>query len=220
MTVLATDNSKLFDGSGNTGPFTWTWRFLRNGDIRVTKIVGGITTLLVEDVDYELSGAGTYAGGSLTLTAVLAELEQLYVERNTAITQGVDLRTQLDFLPEIYEDALDFLCMMIQDQQREIDAAPAAAAAAAAAAAVGGALAGVGMFYVESAANGPIVLPASGNVRVAKAIGDESADALNIVPSVLGQTIEGNEQYRDGLTGAGESVFLVFNETDNTWYKF
>ena len=218
MTVLATASSQLFPGSGNTGPFTWTWRFLANTDISVFKLAGGVITLLAVGVDYAIAGAGSYQGGSIITVDAVEVGESLYVKRNTGLLQRLDLRNQGDFFPDSYEDALDFLCMMIQDQQRAL--AEAEATIAEVAATIAGTAAGVGLLYIASAAEGPIVLPASGNVRVAKAVGDESADALNIIPGTPGQTIEGLEQYRDGLTGAGESVFLVFNEADNAWYKF
>jgi hypothetical protein len=121
MTVLATNSSSLFEGSGNNGPFTWTWRFLDNDHIRVVKIVNDVEIVLVEGVDYAIAGAGSYAGGSVITTADLEAGEELFVERNTDLLQDLDLRNQGDFFPETYEDALDKKAMVMQDRQRSLD---------------------------------------------------------------------------------------------------
>lgn len=218
MTVLATDSSKLFAGSGNAGPFTWSWRFLSNGHIEVVKIINGIEIPLTEGVDYQITGAGSYSGGSLTTTETVEGGEQIFVKRATPAAQAVDLRGQGDFSPEVYEDALDLLCMIIQDQQRDLAAVQTELAELAAT--TQGAAVGVTHFYVSAGANGPITLPAQGSVRVAKAASDVSLDPLHIIPGVDGQTIEGLQLYRDGLTQPGETVTLVFSSVDNTWYAF
>lgn len=122
MTLLVEDSSKTFIGAGTVGPFTWTWRFFDNDDITAKRISDeGVETALVETTDYTLTGANTYQGGVLTLVAVLAVGETLYVERNSPALQEVDLRNQGDFFPETYEEALDKTVAMVQDKGRAGD---------------------------------------------------------------------------------------------------
>jgi hypothetical protein len=117
MTVLVETRKKLFTGTGITGPFSWTWRFLSNTHILVTKITTatGERVLLTEGDDYTLTGALSYAGGSITTVVDVAVGEELEVKRDTPKIQDVDLRNQGDFFPETYEDALDKIIMTIQD---------------------------------------------------------------------------------------------------------
>jgi hypothetical protein len=184
MTVLSTQSSQSFDGSGNTGPFTWTWRFLVNGDITVKK--NRATMALVEGVDYVLTGAGSYTGGSLTLTVALEEGETLDVERNTAATQDTKLRSQGDFFPETYEDALDRQAMISQDRERRIAAIEDRGYTFTIQQA-----SATGITFVELPTElGNVVaeLPAAGTVNIIK----DGLDAYTIdfIVSVVGQTID------------------------------
>lgn len=130
MTVMVTDSSKRFHGSGSTGPFTWTWRFLKNSDIQVYRIAEPnkndpateVLTLLVEGVDYTLTGAGSYDGGSISsLSSPLVAGTDLLVKRATAATQEVSIRNQgNNFRPEVHEDVFDRLTMIIQDRDSKV----------------------------------------------------------------------------------------------------
>lgn len=129
MTVLSTTSSQRFHGSGSTGPFTFSWRFLANTDLKIYRIAEPNETdvsledpvLLTEGDDYTLTGAGSYTGGSLTLVAALADGEDLVIKRQTATLQKTDIRNQgNNFYPEVHEDAFDAQVMMIQDRDREV----------------------------------------------------------------------------------------------------
>lgn len=130
MTVVRTDNSKRFHGSGGTGPFTWVWRFLENSDINVYLVFNPdednteheVRVLLVENEDYILTGAGSYTGGSLTTTEDVINGTDLLVERNTTTLQEVSIRNQgNNFRPEVHEDVFDRLAMVNQDISRRMD---------------------------------------------------------------------------------------------------
>lgn len=130
MTVTATTNSTRFHGSGSTGPFTWTWRFLDNDDVKVYLIndpdesapEAEARTLLTEGDDYTLTGAETYGGGSLTLVSALATGTDLLVVRRTGLLQEVSIRNQGDqFFPETHEDVFDKLTMAAQDLSSRVD---------------------------------------------------------------------------------------------------
>jgi hypothetical protein len=124
-TVNTTTSSQRFHGSGSTGPFTFSWRFLDNDDIAVYRVDDPDEgnpenwTELTEGTDYTLSGAGSYTGGSLTLTAALATGKDLAIERTTPALQETDIRNQgNNFFPEIHEDTFDKIVMMLQDLLR------------------------------------------------------------------------------------------------------
>lgn len=114
MTVTNTSVSATFYGSDSVGPFTFTFRFFLDSDIVVNRITNGITTTLVKNAGYTLSGAGTYTGGSVTLTSALAVGETLIISRSLELTQTTSIRNLGAFYPEIHEDEFDRLVMMIQ----------------------------------------------------------------------------------------------------------
>jgi hypothetical protein len=129
MTVMVADSSKRFHGSGSTGPFTWSWRFLKNTDLRVYRIAEPdeadpsreVRELLVEGTDYSVTGASSYQGGVLALMSALALGQDLLVERMTETTQKISVRNQgNNFYPEVHEDVFDKLAMMAQDRDRNI----------------------------------------------------------------------------------------------------
>jgi hypothetical protein len=129
MTVMVNESDKRFHGSGSAGPFTWTWRFLANTDIKVYRILEPneedlsleVRTLLVEGEDYTLTGAESYTGGSLTLEEVLAADTDLLIKRMTEPLQEVSIRNQgNNFRPSVHEEIFDRQVMMIQDRDREV----------------------------------------------------------------------------------------------------
>lgn len=80
----------------------------------VTKNVSGVSSLLIKGIDYTITGAGSYSGGSVTLAAALNTGEILTIRRTLALTQLTSIRNQAAFHPEIHEDVFDRLTMEIQ----------------------------------------------------------------------------------------------------------
>lgn len=114
MTLATSASSATFNGSGGTGPFTFNFRFFADTDIVVTKNVSGVSTTLIKGVDYTITGAGSYSGGSVTLTVALNTGEILTIRRVMDLTQLTSIRNQSAFHPEIHEDVFDRLTMQIQ----------------------------------------------------------------------------------------------------------
>ena len=120
--ISTTDNKKMFNGSGTTGPFTFDFRFFYNTEIHVVKTsTSGVDTELTENVGYTLSGAGSYSGGSVTISSALASGEKLTIYRDVALVQPVDLRNKGAFFAEIHEDVFDRMTMVGQQLQEQID---------------------------------------------------------------------------------------------------
>ncbi|MDT8419339.1 MAG: hypothetical protein RQ754_02820 [Desulfuromonadales bacterium] len=243
MTVLSTTSSQRFHGSGSTGPFTFSWRFLANSDIKVYRIAepneadptSEARVLLIEGTDYTLSGAGGYTGGSLSLTSALAEGEDLLVKRRTPKLQVTDIRNQgNNFFPEVHEDAFDRLTMMLQDL--ETDALePTLEAEAAASAAKGSetAASDSASAAANSAQQSASSAQASGNSAAASAASAQasanSADEAEVhaQAAIAGQA-NGAYGYTDkatmdaDLTPPNNAVALVSNDPDTTkngWWR-
>jgi len=112
-----------YAGSGTTGPFTVTFRFLANSHLRVikTSTTGSETTLNL-GVDYSVTGAGG-ASGTVTLTSPLLTGEKLTIVRNVPLTQETDYVFDDSFPAESHEQALDKLTMITQQLAEEVDRA-------------------------------------------------------------------------------------------------
>jgi hypothetical protein len=112
-----------YAGSGTTGPFTVTFRFLANSHLRVikTSTTGSETTLNL-GVDYSVTGAGG-ASGTVTLTSPLLTGDKLTIVRNVPLTQDTDYVFDDSFPAESHEQALDKLTMIAQQLAEEVDRA-------------------------------------------------------------------------------------------------
>lgn len=112
-----------YAGSGTTGPFTVTFRFLANSHLRVikTSTTGSETTLNL-GVDYSVTGAGG-ASGTVTLTSPLLTGDKLTIVRNVPLTQETDYVFDDSFPSESHEQALDKLTMITQQLAEEVDRA-------------------------------------------------------------------------------------------------
>ena len=121
MTIQASYTPAVFHGTGSTGPFNFTFRFFDNADITVYRTaVAGTILPLAESTDYTLTGAGAYAGGSVTLVSALLSGETLTVYRELSLTQLTSIRNLGAFYPEIHEDVFDRITMILQQLEEEI----------------------------------------------------------------------------------------------------
>lgn len=112
-----------FTGNGVTTILPVGFRFLTAADLVVTKTETAteIDTVLVLGTDYTVSGAGLFAGGSVTLLTPLAIGFTANVRRILDIVQDTDIKNQGPFFPEIHEDVFDRIIMICQQQQEQID---------------------------------------------------------------------------------------------------
>jgi len=119
-------------GDGATSVFTYSFKIFDDDDLVVTvKDLLGVETTLVKTTDYTVSGVAEAGGGNVTLVdAGQAFIDAegdlvinfvLTIRRVVTLSQTTDIRNQGAFLPEIHEDKFDFLTMIDQQQQDEID---------------------------------------------------------------------------------------------------
>lgn len=115
MTVSTVVDHNDYTGNGVTTSFPYTFRIFQKTDLTVSVLdLNGNLTVLVLDTDYTVTNAGGYTGGSVVLTAPLANGWQISIARELEATQETDLRNQGKFFAEVHEDAFDKLTMLIQ----------------------------------------------------------------------------------------------------------
>jgi hypothetical protein len=127
MTVAVNDTIERYVIAG-AGPYAYTWRIFNDTDLQVYALSTAsppVPTLLTYLTHYTVAGANDAAGGSITLTAAAIAAYTgftLDIRANTPRSQPTSIRNQARFLPEIHEDAFDFLDRQIQDMGRLVDA--------------------------------------------------------------------------------------------------
>ena len=123
MTIETTANRISYTGSGTTGPFSFPYYFLADGDLTVIKttIADGTEETLTLTTDYTVSGAGEAAGGSVTLVATLSSSYKLTIIRDPDILQPADYPANDRFPSATHEEALDRATMIMQRLKDLID---------------------------------------------------------------------------------------------------
>ena len=123
MTIETTANRISYTGSGTTGPFSFPYYFLADGDLTVIKttIADGTEETLTLTTDYTVSGAGEAAGGSVTLVATLSSAYKLTIIRDPDILQPADYPANDRFPAATHEEALDRATMILQRLKDYID---------------------------------------------------------------------------------------------------
>lgn len=123
MTIETTTNRISYTGSGTTGPFSFPYYFLADGDLTVIKttIADGTEDTLTLTTDYTVSGAGEAAGGSVTLVATLSSAYKLTIIRDPDILQPADYPANDRFPAATHEEALDRATMIMQRLNDLID---------------------------------------------------------------------------------------------------
>lgn len=127
MTVLVEASSKSYTGNGVTLSFPTTWRFLDAAHLSV--YVDDV--LQTETTDYTVSGEGdAEPGGTVTFLTAPANGDSVYIERNTTVTQEVDLRPSGPYLADDIEEMFDRLTLIAQENRRIAQEAAAVASPA------------------------------------------------------------------------------------------
>lgn len=114
MTILSTDNRRVYSGNGSTTVFSFPVRFLEAEDVKVAVRVSDVETELTQGVDFSVSGAGNPAGGSVTFTVAPVSGATVVIYNDPVLTQSVDYRDDDEFPAETHERALDKLTLIVQ----------------------------------------------------------------------------------------------------------
>lgn len=110
-----------YEGNGATVTFSFTFQVQSEEDVRVVFTTGSsdvlVDTDLVYNTDYTVSinaDQETSPGGSITCTIAPLADQYITILRNVEATQGADLQNQGGFYPQVIENALDKLTMLLQ----------------------------------------------------------------------------------------------------------
>lgn len=121
MTVANANRRIQYAGNGVTTAFPVPFPFPAATDLRVTRtLADGSEQLLLLNLDYTVSGAGSPAGGTLTMAAAPATGQSLTIKRVIARTQLVDYVPNDPFPADTHEAALDKLTMIAQEDGDEL----------------------------------------------------------------------------------------------------
>lgn len=115
MTVSTQVSRNEYTGNGATTQYDFTFRILDKSHLLVQTLdtSENIVTLTL-GTDYTVTGVNRYNGGKVVLTSALPVGYKISIERSTPVTQESSIRNQGGFFPEIHEDALDKLTMLLQ----------------------------------------------------------------------------------------------------------
>lgn len=115
MTVSTQVSRNEYTGNGATTQYDFTFRILDKSHLLVQTLDNSesIVTLTL-GTDYTVTGVNRYNGGKVVLTSALPAGYKISIERSTPVTQESSIRNQGGFFPEIHEDALDKLTMLVQ----------------------------------------------------------------------------------------------------------
>jgi hypothetical protein len=123
MALETTDNRKEYAGNGATLAFAFPYYFLADADLVVIlrNNTTGAEVLKVLTTDYTVTGAGTEAGGTVTMIVAPASGYTLIIYRDPAITQGTDFRENDSLPAESTEEAFDRAAMISQRLSERVD---------------------------------------------------------------------------------------------------
>ncbi|TAI99798.1 hypothetical protein [Pectobacterium versatile] len=115
MTVSTEISHEEYTGNGVTTSFPYRFRVTNPSFMLVkTADLNGNEATLILNTDYTLTGVKSYSGGNVVLATALPNGWRILLERNMPLLQNTDLRNQGTFLPEVHEDAFDYMTMLIQ----------------------------------------------------------------------------------------------------------
>src|SRR6266550_9645861 len=125
MTLTTSSIKAVAQGNGATTVWPFTFLIPALADLVVTLVdVASGNETVVNPVNYSVSGLGNVGGGSVTYPlsgSPIAAATKIVVERFVPNLQQTDLTNQGGAYPADIEDALDYLTMITQQLQDQIN---------------------------------------------------------------------------------------------------
>jgi hypothetical protein len=132
MSISSTTNRNDYTGNGSVSSYSYTFKITNQSHLRITvrNTLGVELAALTLTTDYTVSGVDETSGGAITLVSSgqswltggnLTSGYKITIRHVVPITQGTDIRNQGDYYPETHEDTFDYLTVIDQQQQDEID---------------------------------------------------------------------------------------------------
>lgn len=124
MTVSAQSPINRSTGNGVTTVFPYTFKIISAADIEVS--IDDVVKVL--NVDYTVTGAGTDAGGNVTMTTAPANGTSVVRRRNMALTRTTDYQDQGTLPAATLDNDIDNVVLMVQQVDEQIGRAMTAPA--------------------------------------------------------------------------------------------
>jgi hypothetical protein len=131
MSLSSSTARNNYTGTGALSVYAYSFRVFDDDDLTIkVRNTSGTETTLTKTTDYTVSGVGVGTGGNVTLVSSgqawltagkLTSGYEIAIIREVDVVQNTDIRNQGSFYPETHEDAFDYLTMIDQQQQDEID---------------------------------------------------------------------------------------------------
>ena len=131
MSLSSATARNNYTGNGATSVYAYSFKIFDDDDLTVkVRDTDGAETTLVKTTDYTVSGVGETSGGNVTLvnasqswltSGSLKTSYELAIMRQVDLVQNTDIRNQGSYLPETHEETFDYLTMIDQRQQDELD---------------------------------------------------------------------------------------------------
>lgn len=133
MSLSSATNRNTYTGVGSVSTYAYTFRiFDEDNLVVVVRNTSNVETTLTITTDYTVSGVGLAGGGNVVLvSAAQAWLTNgklttgyvLIIRRVLDLVQNTNIRNQGTFYPETHEDVFDYLTMVDQQEDDDIDRA-------------------------------------------------------------------------------------------------
>jgi len=117
MTVSSTHSNKVFTASGSQTDFVFDFKCYEASSIQVFLDYSDTA----ESSGYSVSLDTDYEGGTVTFSSPPANGTRVDIQRIRPLTQATDYPVGGSFPSETHEKALDYLTMILQQQQRVIE---------------------------------------------------------------------------------------------------
>jgi len=122
MTLSSADNRDEYTGTGSVDTYPYNFKILAEEEVLVSQeTTAGVSSTLVLNTDYTVTGVGNASGGNIVLTSPLTTGYILVNTRNMDFLQGTDLGEGDNLPAEVIESSLDKLTMMAQQNKESFD---------------------------------------------------------------------------------------------------
>jgi hypothetical protein len=131
MALSSLTNRNNYTGNGSLSSYSYSYRIQDQTHLRVTVMdTNDVETLLTLTTDYTVSGVGGASGGSITLVNAsqawltsghLKSGYRITIRRVLPLKQNNDIRNSGDFFAATHEDEFDYLTMVDQQLQDQLD---------------------------------------------------------------------------------------------------
>lgn len=121
MTVSSSTNKVSYNGNGVLTTFAYTFKIFDEDDLTVIlRASDGTETVQTITTHYTVTGVGDAGGGNVEFVTAPTATQDVVILREQPLTQGLDIVPNDPFPAQNFENALDKLTFMVQQQAEEL----------------------------------------------------------------------------------------------------